>query len=145
MIRIRSRLWRGIAVAAVLAAPASAQVVSGGTSGSYNGRDVYVGSGGYGSTDGSSINVGGNAEAEARDGGVVNTGVRARTNPHHGTSRSFSRARDEDERAWSRTRVVVRNGEAVRSRTHTFYKERGERPVHEIVTDDQTRRPRRGR
>ena len=144
MIRKTFMLCIGAATAALLAAPAGGQV-SGGTCGSHDGRDISVGSCGYGSTDGSSINVGGTADAEVRNGGVVRTGVRSRTNSQVGMSRSMARARDEDERAFSRTRTIVRNGEMVRSRTHTMYKVRGEAPVHEFVTDGQTRRRGRGR
>ena len=146
MIRKTLMLCVGAAAAAALAAPATGQVVSGGTSGSYDGDNISVGSSGYGSTDGNYINVGGTADAEARDGGVVRTRVRGRTGPVIGVNRSFSTARDEDERAFSRTRTIVRNGETVRSRTHTMYHQRGEAPVHEFITDDQSsRRPRRGR
>ena len=146
MIRKTLMLCLGAAVAAALAGPATGQVVSGGTSGTASGNDVSAGSSGYGSTDGSYINVGGTADAEAANGGVVRTGVRGRTGPVVGVNRSFSSARDEDERAFSRTRTIVRNGETVRSRTHTFYHQRGEAPVHEFITDDQSsRRPRRGR
>ena len=145
MIRKTFMLCIGAATAALLTVPAAGQVVRGGTSGSYDGRDVSVGSSGYGATDGSSINVGGTADAEVRDGGVVRTGVRSRTNSQVGMTRSMARARDEDERAFSRTRTIVRNGETVRSRTHTMYKVRGEAPVHEFVTDGQTRRRGRGR
>ena len=146
MIRNTHMLCLGAALAAALAAPATGQVVSGGTSGSYRGNDISVGSSGYGSTDGSYINTGGTADAEAADGGVVRTRVRSRTNPVIGQTRSFSSARDDDERAFSRTHTIVRNGETVRSRTHTMYRERGSPPVHEFSTDQQpSRRSRRGR
>ena len=146
MIRKTLMLCVGTAFAAALAAPATGQVVSGGTSGSVSGDDISVGSSGYGSTDGSYINVGGTADAEVNDGGVVRTRVRSRTGPVIGQNRSFATARDEDERAFSRTRTVVRNGETVRSRTHNMYRQRGSPPVHEFITDDQSsRRPRRGR
>lgn len=147
MIRKSLMLCVGAALAAALAAPATGQVIRGGTSGSVRGNDISVGSSGYGSTDGSFINTGGAADAEARDGGVVRTGVRSRTNPVVGRTRSFATARDEDERAFSRTRTIVRNGETVRSRTHNMYRERGSPPVHEFITDQQPsqRRSRRGR
>ena len=145
MIRMTLMLCAGTAFAAALAAPAAGQVVSGGTSGSYNGEDISVGSSGYGSTDGNYINVGGTADAEVANGGEVRTRVRGRTGPVIGVNRSFSTARDDDERAFSRTRTIVRNGETVRSRTHTMYHERGSPPVHEFVTDQPPRRSRRGR
>jgi hypothetical protein len=140
MIRKTLMACVGAALAAALAAPATGQVVRGGTSGSVNGNDISVGSSGYGSTDGSFINVGGTADAEARDGGVVRTRVRGRTGPVIGQLRSFGSARDEDERAFSRTRTVVRNGETVRSRTHNMYRQRGSPPVHEFIRDDQSSR-----
>ena len=145
MISKTLMLCLGAAVASALAAPATGQVVRGGTSGSVNGNDITVGSSGYGSTDGSYINVGGTADAEARDGGVVRTRVRGRTGPVVGMNRSFATARDEDERAFSRTRTIVRNGETVRSRTHNMYRQRGERPVHEFITDEQSSRRSRRR
>lgn len=111
-----------------ISAPALAQ--SGGTSGSTpQGNDVRAGTSGYGSTDGSSITVGGTADAEARDGGTADTRTRANVNDRRGMQTSTARARDEDERARSRTRTVVRQGEVVRSRTSTMYKQKGERPV----------------
>ena len=146
MIRKTLMLCVGAAIAAALAAPATGQIVSGGTRGSVAGDDISVGSSGYGSTDGRYINVGGTADAEVTDGGVVRTRVGGRTGPHVGQLRSFGSARDEDERAYSRTHTIVRNGETVRSRTHTMYRQRGERPVHEFITDQQpSRRQRRGR
>jgi hypothetical protein len=111
-----------------LSAPALAQ--SGGTRGSTpEGRDVRAGTSGYGSTDGSSITVGGTADAEARDGGTVDTRTRAKVNDRRGMQHSTAKARDDDERARSRTHTIVRQGEVVRSRTSTMYKQKGERPV----------------
>ena len=120
------------------AAPASAQVVSGGTQGGVTGRDVSASTCGQGSTDGSSITVGGCADAEARNGGTVNTNTRARTNERMGMQRSTATARDEDERARSRTMTKVRQGEVVRSRTMSMYKERGEKPVREVISTKAT-------
>jgi hypothetical protein len=120
------------------AAPASAQVVSGGTQGGVTGRDVSASTCGQGSTDGSSITVGGCADAEARNGGTVDTNTRARTNERMGMQRSTATARDEDERARSRTMTKVRQGEVVRSRTMSMYKARGEKPVREVVSTKAT-------
>lgn len=114
-------------------APAAAQV-SGGTNGSTQGRDVSAGTCGQGTTDGSSINVSGCANAEARNGGTVDTSTRAKTNARVGMQRSVANAQDDDERARSRTRTMVRQGDTVRSRTTTRYKAEGERPVRESVT-----------
>lgn len=119
---------------AALAMPAGAQTQSGGTSGGVNGEDVSASTCGYGTTTSTSVNVGGCADAEARDGGTVDTRVKANTTDRRGMQHSTATARDDDERARSRTKTVVRAGETVRSRTHSMYKQKGERPVHEIET-----------
>ena len=120
-----------------LTLPATAQVTTG-TAGGIDGRDVSVGTSGQGTTDGTSIGVSGTADAEARNGGTVNTDVRAQTNDRRAMQRSTAVARDEDERARSRTHTVVRQGEVVRSRTSTMYKERGEPPVRETISSRAT-------
>ena len=118
----------GLALA--ISAPALAQKQkSGGTSGRTSGQDVNAGTSGYGSIDGSSITVGGTADAEAANGGTTDTRTRARVNDRRGMQMSTAKARDEDERARSRTHTTVRQGEVVRSRTSTMYKQKGERPV----------------
>ncbi len=117
------------ALSLTLVTPAAAQV-SGGSSGSTpQDRDVRASTSGYGSTDGQSINVGGTADAAADEGGTATTSTRATTNDRRGMQRSKAAAQDEDERARSRTHTTVRQGEVVRSRTHSFYKQKGERPV----------------
>jgi hypothetical protein len=55
--------------------------------------------------------------------------------------RSTATARDEDERARSRTHTVVRQGEVVRSRTSSMYKQRGERPVRQVETTGTQPKP----
>jgi hypothetical protein len=119
---------------AALAIPASAQTQSGGTSGGVAGEDVSASTCGYGTSTSTSVAVGGCADAEARNGGTVDTRVNAQTNDRRAMQHSTATARDEDERARSRTKTVVREGETVRSRTHSMYKQRGEKPVHEIET-----------
>lgn len=126
------------ALALALAAPAAAQVVSGGTSGGVQGQDVDASTCGQGSTDGTSMTVSGCADAEARNGGTVNTGTKANVNDHRAMQRSTATARDEDERARSRTHTVVRQGEVVRSRTSSMYKQKGERPVREVISTRST-------
>ena len=124
---------------AALAAPAAAQTVSGGTSGGTpQDKDVSASTCGHGTTDGKSITVSGCADANARTGGTADTSTRARTNHRVGMQRSVATARDEDERARSRTHTIVRQGEVVRSRTHSMYHERGERPVHERTSTTAT-------
>jgi hypothetical protein len=130
-----------LAIAAFGLAPAAAQVVSGGTQGGVSGQDVDASTCGYGSTDSSSVTVGGCADAEARNGGTADTSTRAKTNSRMGMQRSVATARDEDERARSRTMTKVRQGEVVRSRTMSMYKQRGERPVREVVTSTSKPQP----
>lgn len=48
--------------------------------------------------------------------------------------RSTAIARDQDERARSRTMVKARQGEVVRSRTMSMYKAPGETPVREVIS-----------
>lgn len=120
-----------------LSIPAAAQVVSGGTQGGVRGENVAASTCGYGSTDGSGTMVGGCAEAEARDG-TANTRTDAKSNERRAMQRSVANARTDDERARSRTRTVVRNGEVVRSRTMSMYKMKGEKPVREVVSSKST-------
>ncbi len=133
-----------LALSALAFAPAAAQV-SGGTSGGVNGQDVSASTCGYGATDATSVTVGGCADAEARNGGTADTNTRARSNDRMGMQRSTATARDEDERARSRTFTKVRQGEVVRSRTSSMYKQRGEKPVRETsvvkATPETTRKP----
>lgn len=121
-----------------LTAPTQAQVVTGGTKGGVTGQDVSASTCGQGTTDGTSITVSGCADAEARNGGTVNTNTRAKTNERMGMQRSIATARDEDERARSRTMTKVRQGEVVRSRTMSMYKQRGEKPVREVISSKAT-------
>lgn len=117
------------ALSAAFALPAAAQTT--GTSSGHTGQDVSVMTCGQGSTDGTSVQVSGCADAEARNGGTVATDTRAQTNERRAMQRSTATARDEDERARSRTMTRVRNGEVVSSRSSTWYKQRGQRPVRE--------------
>jgi ElaB/YqjD/DUF883 family membrane-anchored ribosome-binding protein len=128
---MRSRLILAVSgLALAVGAPALAQKTkSGGTSGSTSGQDVNAGTSGYGSTDGNSITVGGTADAAAANGGTASTRTRANVNDKRGMQHSTAKARDEDERARSRTHTIVRQGEVVRSRTSTMYKQKGEKPV----------------
>ena len=118
-----------LALSAFALAPAGAQTVSTGTSGTASGQDVTATTCGQGTTDATSVNVSGCAEAEAADGGTVDTSVNAKTNDRRAMQKSTATARDEDERARSRTHTIVRKGETVRSRTMSKYKQRGQRPV----------------
>lgn len=118
--------------------PAAAQVVSGGTSGTAQGTDVRARTCGEGTTTGTSIEVAGCAEATANDGGTVNTSNVAKANERMGMQRSRATATDDDERARAMTHTRVRQGEVVRSRTMTFYKQHGERPVREVISTTAT-------
>jgi hypothetical protein len=124
--------------AILLTAPAAAQTVSGGTSGSVSGQDVSAGTCGYRSTDGNGTSVGGCADATATNGGTTNTSTQARANERRAMQKSVARATDDDERARSRTHTTVRNGEVVRSRTMSMYHMKGEKPVREVVTSKST-------
>lgn len=64
---------------------------------------------------------------------VADTGSATALGATAASSDDGNRDRDEDERARSPTRTVVRNGEVVRSRTSTMYRERGERPQRETT------------
>ncbi len=114
--------------------PAGAQI-TGGTQGTAQGTDVSASTCGQGTTTGTSIEVSGCADATATNGGTVSTSNKARTNNKVGMQHSTAVARDDDERARSMTRTKVRQGETVRSRTMTMYKQQGERPVREVITD----------
>ena len=120
------------AAVALAATPVMAQTVTGGTAGGVQGRDVSASTCGSGSTDGTRIGVAGCADAAALDGGAADTSTRANVNDRRAMQRSVATARDEDERARSMTRTTVRDGEVVRSRTMSMYKEKGERPVREV-------------
>jgi hypothetical protein len=125
----------------LMAGAASAQPVSGGTSGGIEGNNVGVSTYGAGQTDGQSIGGKGGADAVAVDGSV-RTKSDAKVNERRAMQRSTATARTEDERARSRTHTIVRQGETVRSRTMSMYKEKGEKPVREhtysVTTPDGT-------
>jgi len=112
---------------------AVAQTVQGGTSGGLSGPGVGASTYGSGYTDGTAIGVTGGGEATAGDG-TATTRSTAKLNEQRAMQRSVATARDEDERARSRTHTIVRQGEVVRSRTTSSYKARGEKPQHETVT-----------
>lgn len=135
-----SAVASALAVTLLVVAPAVAQQqpISGGTSGGVQGRDVSAGTSGMGTTDGTRIGTGGTADAAAADGGSVSTNVDSRVNDRRAMTRSSADARDEDERARSRTRTTVRQGDVVRSRTMSRYKERGEPAVREVVRTTTT-------
>ena len=109
-----------------------AQTIQGGTSGGLSGPGVGASTYGSGSTDGTSIGVTGGGDAYAGDG-TATTRSDAKLNERRAMQRSVATARDEDERARSRTHTVVRQGEVVRSRTTSSYKARGEKPERETV------------
>lgn len=124
--------------ALALAAPAAAQTVSTGTSGGVTGQDVSASTCGSGSTDATSVQVSGCADAEALNGGTASTRTQGTANDRRAMQKSTAVARDEDERARSMTRTRVRQGEVVSSRTMSKYKQRGERPVIERQTSTAT-------
>ncbi len=120
------------------AAMAQQRPITGGTSGGVDGRGVSASTYGAGTTDGSSLGVTGGGTATAEDG-RVRTDSTARLNDRRAMQRSTASARTEDEMARSRTRTVVRNGEDVRSRTTSMYRDRdGGPPVRESVCTRST-------
>jgi hypothetical protein len=132
MIVLRSTSAALAALSIALAAPAVAQTVSGGSAGGVEGPGVSASTYGAGETDGQSVGVQGGGAATAIDG-TASTDSAAKVNERRAMQRSVAKARDDDERARSRTHTIVRNGETVRSRTTSFYKQKGEKPVHESV------------
>ncbi len=138
---LRSALGASLfALAGFALAPAGAQTTAG-TSGTAQGRDVSATTCGQGTSTSTSVEVSGCADATAANGGTVNTSNTARTNNNVGMQRSRATAVDEDERARAMTRTHVRRDGDVRSRTMTFYKEKGERPVREVTTDSASPQP----
>ncbi|TMJ13539.1 MAG: hypothetical protein E6G94_11725 [Alphaproteobacteria bacterium] len=127
------RTSAALAASLAFAAPALAQTGTQGTAS--GGGDVNASTCGSGSTTGTSITVQGCADANAANGGTVDTSNTARANERMGMQRSTARAVDADERARARTQTQVRQGGVVRSRTMTMYHKRGEKPVHEVITN----------
>ena len=120
------------------AALAQSRPITTGTSGGVDGRGVSASTYGSGATDGSSLGVSGGGAAIA-DGGEVRTRSSARLNERRAMQHSTASARTEDEMARSRTHTVVRNGEEVRSRTSSMYRERhGGPPVRESTCSRST-------
>ena len=137
--RIRATaVTSALVLSALSVSPVAAQTVQGGTSGSLGGGDVSAGTFGSGeattTTDGRSVGISGGGEATAANGGTASTQSDAKANERRAMQRSTAQARDEDERATSRTRTVVTPNDTVRSRTVSRYKERGEAPVREMTT-----------
>ncbi|MDP3495982.1 MAG: hypothetical protein Q8R82_22960 [Hyphomonadaceae bacterium] len=134
----RARLLAAaIAISAIASSPATgfAQSVTGGSSGGVSGQGVSASTYGSGqqtnTPEGSSIGVAGGGDAVAVDGSA-STRSDAKLNERRAMQRSVATAQDDDERARSRTRTVVREGE-VRSRTVSRYKQQGEKPVREMT------------
>lgn len=130
-------LASALSLAALAASPAAmAQTIQGGSSGGVSGPGVSASTYGTGETsqtsDGSTIGVTGGGEATAIDG-TASTRSDAKLNERRAMQRSVATARDDDERARSRTRTVVRQGDEVRSRTISIYKQKGERPEREMT------------
>jgi hypothetical protein len=138
---IRSNLMRNLiflAPALLLAGAATAQSnsSSAGTSSPTN-RDVTAGTTSSGTSGDGAIGVSGTADAAAANGGTASTDANARFNTANNTARqrSTATARDDDERARSRSMTNVKPNGDVRSNSMTIYKQRGEKPV---ITRDRT-------
>jgi hypothetical protein len=106
-----------------------AQITGGSSSSTPTTGDVSAGTWGSGTTDQNSVGVSGGGTAEAANGGTASTDSSAKFNDKRAMQRSVATARDEDERARSRTRTTVRKGGELRSNSMSIYKERGEKPV----------------
>jgi hypothetical protein len=121
-----------LAPALLVAGAASAQVNTGsaGTSSPTTG-DVSAGTTSGGMSGDGAVGVSGTADAAAANGGTVATNGSARFNTHNNTARqrSTATARDDDERARSRSMTNVTPKGDVRSNSMTIYKQRGEKPV----------------
>ena len=117
------------AVALVLSGAASAQHSAQSSSSTPSTRDVYASTRGSGTSTPDSVEVSGGADAGAARGGIATTDSSARFNHNSARQRSVATARDEDERARSRTNTHVRRDGQVRSNSMSIYKERGEKPV----------------
>src|SRR5690606_17926644 len=133
-----ARNARGLTAAAILmlsagTAPAApAQVpVEGGSSGGVAGQGASASTYGAGDTGGQALGVQGGGAAKAAEGGGGSPRSKATWNEGRAVQSSMAMARGEDERALSRTRTVVRQGDTVRSTTTSVYKQKGEPPVRE--------------
>lgn len=116
-----------------------AQTTAGSASSTPTTGDVSAGTYGSGTSDANSVGVSGGGNATAADGGTAQTDSTARFNKNSAMQRSTATARDDDERARSRTMTHARKDGAVRSNSMSIYKERGEKPV--ITRDRSTSSP----
>jgi hypothetical protein len=125
-----------LCAALALSGPSLAQTISGGTSGGVSGAGVSASTYGSGTMtntpDRTAVGVEGGGAATAVDG-VARTDSKANVRDDRGMQRSTASARTEDERARSTTHTIV-NPSGVRSRTSSFYREQGSKPVHETTT-----------
>lgn len=118
-----------MAAALLLPSAALAQQTAGSASQTPTTGDVSAGTFGSGTSTEDSVAVSGGATAEARNGGTATSESTARFNERMARQRSTARASDDDERARSSTMTHVRKDGAVRSRSMSIYKQRGEKPV----------------
>lgn len=91
--------------------------------------DVSASTYGSGTTSPTDVGVTGGGAATAENGGTASTQSTAKFNNNMARQRSTALARDDDERARSRTATQVRKDGAIRSRSMSIYKEQGEKPV----------------
>ena len=98
--------------------------------------DVSAGTYGSGTSTNGGTAVNGGATAEALNGGTATTRSDAQVNERTARQRSVATARDDDERARSRTSTRVTPTGDVRSRSMSIYKQRGEKPV---ITRDSSK------
>ena len=130
-------------VGALALAPSAefAQTTAGSGTSTPRTGDVSTGTYGSGTSMPGGTAVNGGATAEALNGGTATTRSDAQVNERTARQRSVATARDDDERARSRTSTRVAPNGDVRSRSMSIYKQRGEKPV--ITRDsERTKAPR---
>lgn len=124
------KLMPSIAAATlILSGAAHAQQTAQSASSTPTTGDVSAATSGSGTSTPDSVQVEGTADAAAGDGGTASTDSTAKFNNNMARQRSVATARDDDERARSRTSTHVRKDGDVRSKSMSIYKERGEKPV----------------
>ena len=127
---MRTLILLAPALLVVGVAQAQTNTGSAGTSSPTTG-DIRAGTSSSGTSSPGTVGVSGTADASASNGGTATTRGDARFNTENNTARqrSTATARDDDERARSRSSTNVNPRGDVRSRSMTIYKERGSKPV----------------
>lgn len=111
--------------------PPASGSVTGGSGTADAAGDVSAATSGTGTMTPDGVAVTGAANAAAADGGTATSRSDAQIVGDRAMARSTASARDDDDRARSRTKTQVQKDDAVRSRSMSIAKEKGERPVIE--------------